>query len=46
MQGNNFVLQQDDAPTHASEFTKSFFTDQRVEPLDWPLQSPSLNPFV
>jgi hypothetical protein len=42
--GTDFVFQQDNAPIHSSRMTKAFFVEQSIEVLDWPAQSPDLNP--
>ena len=38
------VFQQDNASCHTSRRSKKFFEDQEVELLDWPANSPDLNP--
>jgi transposase len=38
------ILQQDNAPPHVSRATKSYFSDERLDILDWPPNSPDLNP--
>ena len=38
-----FILQQDRAPTHTSAYSKSRFAALKVELLDWPSRSPDLN---
>ncbi len=38
------ILQQDNAPPHISRATKRFFQDERVDVLEWPPNSPDLNP--
>jgi transposase len=43
LHGNIFMLQQDNAPAHAGE-TKQFIKKEEIETLDWPAQSPDLNP--
>ncbi len=40
----DFILQQDLAPAHTAKGTKSWFNDQGVGVLDWPANSPDLNP--
>jgi transposase len=42
--GADFVFQQDNAPCHTSRFTKKFFSENEVKLMDWPTQSPDLNP--
>ncbi|XGW34153.1 hypothetical protein V3C99_018174 [Haemonchus contortus] len=39
-----WILQQDNDPKHASMVVKRAFSQQRVRPLEWPRQSPDLNP--
>lgn len=38
------IFQQDNAPCHSSRLTTRFFEENRVTLLDWPPQSPDLNP--
>ena len=38
------IVQQDNAPCHASRATKKWFAENNVEVLDWPGNSPDLNP--
>ncbi len=40
----DFIFQQDLAPTHTAKVTKSWFNDHGVTVLDWPADSPDLNP--
>ncbi len=40
----NFIFQQDLAPAHAAKGTTSWFNDHGVTVLDWPANSPDLNP--
>ncbi len=40
----DFILQQDLAPAHTAKGTKSWFNDHSVTVLDWPANSPDLNP--
>ncbi len=40
----NFIFQQDLAPAHTAKGTKSWFNDHGVTVLDWPANSPDLNP--
>ncbi len=40
----DFIFQQDLAPTHTAKGTKSWFNDHGVTVLDWPANSPELNP--
>ncbi len=39
-----FIFQQDLAPAHTAKGTKSWFNDHGVTVLDWPTNSPDLNP--
>ncbi len=40
----DFIFQQELAPAHAAKVTKSWFNDHGVTVLDWPANSPDLNP--
>ncbi len=40
----DFIFQQDLAPAHNAKGTKSWFNDHVVTVLDWPANSPDLNP--
>ncbi len=40
----DYIFQQDLAPAHTAKGTKSWFNDQSVTVLDWPANSPDLNP--
>ncbi len=40
----DFIFQQDFAPAHTAKGTKSWFNDHGVTVLDWPANSPDLNP--
>ncbi len=40
----DFIFQQDLAPAHTAKGTKSWFNDRGVTVLDWPADSPDLNP--
>ena len=42
--GGEFYLQDDGAPCHRSKAVKAFVSAQRWKTLDWPPQSPDLNP--
>lgn len=39
-----WVLQQDNAPAHAARATRQYLDDNHIEVLDWPPNSPDLNP--
>ena len=41
---NNFIFQQDNAPIHKAKKTIKYFEDSNIELLEWPPQSPDLNP--
>ncbi len=40
----DFIFKQDLAPTHTAKGTKNWFNDNDVTVLDWPANSPDLNP--
>ncbi len=40
----DFIFQQDLAPAHTAKGTKNWFNDHGVTVLDWPANSPDLNP--
>ncbi len=40
----DFIFQQDLAPAHTAKSTKSWLNDRGVGVLDWPSNSPDLNP--
>ena len=42
--GNEFLLQQDNAPPHAARITKELLVAEGVKTIDWPPYSPDLNP--
>jgi hypothetical protein len=44
MDPDNFIFQQDNDPKHTSKRAKKWFEDHNVTVLDWPPQSPDLNP--
>ena len=41
---NGSTFMQDNAPVHTSRATKAFLDEKRVQTLDWPANSPDLNP--
>ncbi|KAK3541959.1 hypothetical protein QTP86_008150 [Hemibagrus guttatus] len=41
---SDFIFQQDLAPAHTAKNTKSWLNDHGVDVLDWPANSPDLNP--
>ena len=41
---NSFIFQQDNDPKHTSNYLKDFINKNKIEKLDWPSQSPDLNP--
>ncbi len=41
---SDFIFQQDLAPAHTAKGTKSWFNDHGVTVLDWPANSPDVNP--
>jgi len=42
--GDDFILQQDNAPIHTAKIVKKFITDSNIQYLVWPPQSPDLSP--
>ena len=44
MEEEERVLQQDNDPKHTSKRAKKWFKDNNIQVLEWPAQSPDLNP--
>src|SRR5438046_823760 len=44
LETDKIIFQQDNDPKHASHFTRKWFEENGIEALDWPSQSPDLNP--
>ena len=42
--GRSFIMQQDNDPKHSAKTTKEFIRGKKWKVLDWPRQSPDLNP--
>lgn len=42
--GRRFIIQQDNDPKHTAKSMKEFLLQKKVKVMDWPSQSPDLNP--
>uniref|UniRef100_A0A9J8DJK7 Tc1-like transposase DDE domain-containing protein n=1 Tax=Cyprinus carpio carpio TaxID=630221 RepID=A0A9J8DJK7_CYPCA len=42
----NFIFQHDNDPKHTSESTKEWLHQKTIKVLEWPSQSPDLNPII
>ena len=42
--GSDYIYQQDNAPCHSAQHTRDSFSELGIKTLDWPPQSPDLNP--
>jgi hypothetical protein len=40
----DFIFQQDNDPKHTSKLAKTYFEEKEIKLLDWPAQSPDMNP--
>ena len=44
LNGERFIYQQDNDPKHTAERVKKYFSDSSITLMNWPSQSPDLNP--
>ena len=42
--GKPVIFQQDNAPIHSAKITKEWFKTNKIATMDWPANSPDLNP--
>jgi transposase len=42
--GVNCIVQQDNDPKHTAKINKAYWVDNEIDIMDWPAQSPDLNP--
>jgi transposase len=42
--GDDFILQQDNAPIHTAKLVKNYLSQEEITVLEWPPQSPDLSP--
>jgi len=41
---DDYIFQQDNAPIHTAKLMKNYFNNKGIEVMEWPAQSPDLNP--
>lgn len=44
MHTRRYIFMQDNNPKHTSRIAKEYFAENNIELLDWPAQSPDINP--